>query len=132
VFPGQEKDFSIIQANRGVKLYEQDKSFFAQEGEKSAVKATNKERAKSAVPSKTSGAFSFNTKGKTFEDLMNSGVERLRVNPTFTSEVLPITSSTPDLSNLATGVNPNYDTAEKWKIDENDIIPEKVNNSLKK
>ncbi|CAI2387551.1 unnamed protein product [Moneuplotes crassus] len=93
-------------------------------GQAPAVKSARRERCKSAVFAQPSEGFDI--KSKNFEEIMNEGHQRLRVNPTFTSSVMPM-----GISNLA-HQNHAPSAGEKWKLQKEDIIPEKINNVNRK
>ena len=128
MIPGQEREISNRENLSGLKLYEQDKDLYIKQ--RSAVIPPNRQRAKSAVPSRTSDGIEFRPVKKNFADQMFGGEGKVRKNPTFNSQVLPMN---PSAQNLHSGiVDQHHDTAHKWEVDQKDIIFEKKSNDLKK
>ena len=123
VIPGQEREITKLENLRDVKLYEQDKDLYVKQ--RAAVTAPSKERAKSAVPSRTSHSKDFKPLTKNFVQEMFGGKGRVRNNNTFKSQVLPMSVSTPDL-------NYQSETGNKWKVRRENVIYEKKKDDLKK
>jgi hypothetical protein len=103
VIPGQERNLSNTPADRSVKLYSQDKQYFENESKRAAVQAVDRERCKSAVPTKVSDSSEQHLRSLSTFELMSKGRSRVRNNNTFKSQVMPLSQSTPDFSMMNTG-----------------------------
>lgn len=132
VIPGQERDLSNTTTDRGVKLYSQDRQYYTNESQRAAVQVANKERAKSAVPVKTQDNPETHAKSISFFELMNTGGSKLRNTNTFKSQVFPLTQSMPDLHKIDTGRTEKQSAIDKWAVDKDKVIPEKINKDFKK
>lgn len=132
MIPGQERDLSNTPQDRGLKLYSQDRETLKKEIQAAAVQAANRDRPRSAVPNRP-GVDGLKNMSKSFVEMMHSGEGKIRVTPTYTSQVLPLTPSAPNLHRF---IEPNpsqpVSTTEKWAINKADVIPERTNDDLKK
>lgn len=133
VIPGQERDISNTPILKDVKMYVQDQINWQKSKEQEEKISKAKERAKSAAPTKVESK-STPQKSKSFVDFLNTGEQKTRKIATYLSSVLPLDSNGLAEKVPMTARN-NKDRENKWKMDKNEIIPEKnaknkMNNEL--
>lgn len=125
VIPGQERNLSTTPLDRKLKVYIQDQLNWTKEKTKEDRIESLRERAKSAAPIKV-GSTSTPQKSRSFVDLMNAGDQKQRAIPTYISSVLPLEGNSINPQPIIKSKRASVEPSDKWKVDKQDIIPEKV------